>query len=104
LPARYTQGIAAFARITSKVLVNGDSNKVVNIASTKMMKKVFTPSSRHSGARIAQTSDVQLHIGESRDSGFDASHRPGMTTEFHSKMPGTSPGMTPSWIIKSRKA
>jgi hypothetical protein len=27
----------------------------------------------------AQTSDVQLHIGESRDSGFDASHRPGMT-------------------------
>ena len=51
---------------------------------------------RHSGAREArarlgiqtpsfrdgpqdQTSDVQLHIGESRDSGFDASHRPGMT-------------------------
>ena len=27
-----------------------------------------------------QTSDVQLHIGESLDSGFDASHRPGMTT------------------------
>src|SRR5450631_4788217 len=26
-----------------------------------------------------QTSDVQLHIGESQDSGFDASHRPGMT-------------------------
>jgi hypothetical protein len=26
-----------------------------------------------------QTSDVQLHIRESRDSGFDASHRPGMT-------------------------
>src|SRR2546429_2902927 len=26
-----------------------------------------------------QTSDVQLHIGESRDSGFDAAHRPGMT-------------------------
>src|SRR5260221_10322366 len=26
-----------------------------------------------------QTSDVQLHIGESRDSGLDASHRPGMT-------------------------
>jgi hypothetical protein len=35
---------------------------------------------RHSGTRRqAQTSDVQLHIGESRDSGFDASHRPGMT-------------------------
>src|SRR5882672_1001123 len=26
-----------------------------------------------------QTSDVHLHIGESRDSGSDASHRPGMT-------------------------
>src|SRR6266436_2359836 len=25
---------------------------------------------RHSGAREARTSDVQLHIGESRDSGF----------------------------------
>src|SRR5260370_9825233 len=35
---------------------------------------------RHSGmVRKHQTSDVQLHIGESRDSGFDASHRPGMT-------------------------
>jgi len=43
-------------------------------------------------ARKHQTSDVQLHIGESRDSGFDAEpvigprvartrwHRPGMTT------------------------
>jgi len=26
-----------------------------------------------------QTSDLQLHIGESRDSGLDASHHPGMT-------------------------
>jgi hypothetical protein len=47
---------------------------------------------RHSGmVRQHQTSDVQLHIGESRDSGFDAEpvigprvartrwHRPGMT-------------------------
>src|SRR5882757_9739304 len=34
----------------------------------------------HSGmVRKDQTTDVQLHIGESRDSGFDASHRPGMT-------------------------
>jgi hypothetical protein len=47
LQPRYTQGIAAFARITSKVLVNGDSNKVVNIASTKMMKKVFVERSHH---------------------------------------------------------
>jgi hypothetical protein len=29
--------------------------------------------------RQHQTSDVQLHIGESLDSGLDASHRPGMT-------------------------
>jgi hypothetical protein len=36
-------------------------------------------SRRHSGMREAQTSDVPLHIGESRDSGFDASHRSGMT-------------------------
>jgi hypothetical protein len=28
-----------------------------------------------------QTSDAQLRIGESRDSGFDASHRPGMTNQ-----------------------
>src|SRR5713101_978718 len=27
-----------------------------------------------------RTSDVQLHIGESLDSGFDTSRRPGMTT------------------------
>ena len=30
--------------------------------------------------RRHQTSDAQLRIGEFRDSGFDASHRPGMTT------------------------
>jgi hypothetical protein len=39
----------------------------------------------HSGmVRQQQTSDVQLHIGESRDSGFDASHRPGMKPVFFS--------------------
>src|SRR5665213_4149229 len=31
------------------------------------------------GRASARTSDVRLRIGESRDSGFDASHRPGMT-------------------------
>jgi hypothetical protein len=30
--------------------------------------------------RQHQTSDVQLHIGESRDSGFDVLHRPRMTS------------------------
>jgi hypothetical protein len=67
--------------------------------------------------RQHQTSDVQLHIGESLDSGFDASHRPGMTVlekdslSRHGRarpghprlsclgvgrtwMPGTRPGMT----------
>jgi hypothetical protein len=35
---------------------------------------------RHSGmVREHQTSDAQLRIGESLDSGFDASQRPGMT-------------------------
>src|SRR5216684_8692660 len=38
---------------------------------------IFAPSFRD-GAKH-RTSDVQLHIGESRDFGFDASHRPGMT-------------------------
>jgi hypothetical protein len=41
LQPRYTQEFAAFALITSKALVNSRWNKVVNIASTKMMKKVF---------------------------------------------------------------
>jgi hypothetical protein len=35
---------------------------------------------RHSGmVRQHRTSDAQLRIGEFRDSGFDAAHRPGMT-------------------------
>jgi hypothetical protein len=43
--AGYTQANAGIYVITSKALVNGHSNKVVNIASTKMMKKVFAGSS-----------------------------------------------------------
>jgi hypothetical protein len=39
LQARYTQGPLGFAPLTSKSLVNSRSNKVVNIRSTKMMKK-----------------------------------------------------------------
>jgi hypothetical protein len=45
--AGYTQADPPAGAITSKALVNGRSNKVVNIASTKLMKKVFRP--RHSG-------------------------------------------------------
>jgi hypothetical protein len=35
--------------------------------------------------RQHQTSDAQLRIGESRDSGFDALHRPGMTATAPSR-------------------
>jgi|GEM_PF-6673274 len=40
----YTQGFTAFAFEASKLLVNRRSNEVVNIASTKMMKKLFAGS------------------------------------------------------------
>jgi hypothetical protein len=48
---------------------------------------VFPPNAVIPGRALARTSDAQLRIGESRacrillfrDSGFDASHRPGMT-------------------------
>jgi hypothetical protein len=36
--------------------------------------------------RQHQTSDAQSRIGESRDSGFDALHRPGMTA-FEARLP-----------------
>jgi hypothetical protein len=37
----YTQEIAEIAAITSKSLVNARPNEVVNMASTKMMKRKF---------------------------------------------------------------
>jgi hypothetical protein len=40
----YTQVSGAFAFAASKLLVNGRSSEVVNIASTKMMKKFFAGS------------------------------------------------------------
>src|SRR5450755_49353 len=40
-----------------------------------------------------QTSDAQLRIGESRDSGFDASHRPAMTMLFEKSR--AAPGQRP---------
>jgi hypothetical protein len=43
--AGYTQANAGAGAITSKTLVNRRSNKVVNIASTKMLKKILVPSS-----------------------------------------------------------
>ena len=39
--AGHTQAIAGFARKASKTLVNGHSNKVVNIASTEMVKRNY---------------------------------------------------------------
>jgi hypothetical protein len=47
-----------------------------------------------------QTSDVQLHIGESRDSGFDAAHRPGMTSIKPTKKPPQ--GLFPIHITGTR--
>src|SRR5260370_13986405 len=43
-----------------------------------MRRSIQTPSFRD-GPKD-QPSDAQLRIGQSRDSGFDASHRPGMTS------------------------
>jgi hypothetical protein len=37
----YTQAAPGILRAASKLLVNGRSNKMVNIASIKMMKKIF---------------------------------------------------------------
>jgi hypothetical protein len=37
----YMQGLEAFAFAPSKLLVNGRSNEVVNIASTEMLKELF---------------------------------------------------------------
>jgi hypothetical protein len=44
---RYTQELAGFVPLLSKALVNSGSSKLVNIASTKMVKEV-----RHSGMRL----------------------------------------------------
>jgi len=66
LQARYTQEFAAFAPITSKALVNSRWNKVVNIASTKMMKKISSSHSKGASATsepgISRFPDAQLHI------------------------------------------
>jgi hypothetical protein len=59
LQARYTQEFAAFALITSKALVNSRWNKVVNIASTKMMKKIFAV------PRVPQSHGME-HVAERR--------------------------------------
>src|SRR6202140_1559710 len=56
------------------------------------------------GASKTRTSDVQLHIGESRDSGFDASHRPGMTAVVTSRnLPASWPGSWPCRRSSDRK-
>jgi len=48
------QSSAYSVPITSKVLVNGGFNKVVNIASTKMMKKFFESSRADAENRPSQ--------------------------------------------------
>ena len=47
-----------------------------------MMWKILQPSFR--GTRSVN-SDTQLRIGEPRDSGFDATHRPGMTENSYGR-------------------
>jgi hypothetical protein len=90
LHARYRQAVAFNRKVALKTLVNGRSTKLVNIQSMKMVKKILPGSvslrdrwarhiSRHSGVRESANHDAQLRIGKSRDSGFDAAHRPGMT-------------------------
>src|SRR5450631_4873190 len=60
-----------------------DSSKprALRVASTKSFvdSKSYVDSPSFRDGPKDQTSDAQLRIGESRDSGFDASHRPGMT-------------------------
>src|SRR6266566_5748100 len=56
--------------------------------------------------RQHQTSDVQLHIGESRDSGFEALHRPGMTEQGalrSSQKRIAYAALLPSWRLASNR-
>jgi hypothetical protein len=60
LQARHRQEIAGLCAITSKTLVNGRSNKVVNIWSTKMMTEI-------SSARVDRdnfTARIATGLGE----------------------------------------
>jgi hypothetical protein len=50
----------------------------LNLAASTTAARPLSTESFRDGPKD-QTSDVQLHIGKSRDSGFDASHRPGKT-------------------------
>jgi hypothetical protein len=58
----HTQASAAFAFERLKFLVNGGANEVVNIASTKMMKKLFagSVSIRHCEERLRRSNPVFL--------------------------------------------
>jgi hypothetical protein len=55
LLARYTQESARIGAIASEVLVNGSRMKVVNIPSTKMMKKIFSAQIFAAGAEHMPT-------------------------------------------------
>jgi hypothetical protein len=56
----YTQAFEAFAFAASKLLVNERSNEVVNIASTKMMKKLLPSLRGAEGDEAIQSSFVIL--------------------------------------------
>src|SRR3954463_3906627 len=57
---------------------SGRGGARLSVLFAKKCERRGSPPSFRDGAQH-QTSDAQLRIGESRDSGFDASHRPGMT-------------------------
>jgi len=63
-------------------------------AGISLRRRVTYCGPRHSGmVRKDQTSDVQLHIGESRDSGFIAARCPGMTACDYAHAPQPHPDL-----------
>jgi hypothetical protein len=96
--ASYTQGIAGVCAFTSKTLVNSRSNKVVNIASTKMMRVKFWFKSMSAGF-FATLNQFHRH----------GRARPGHPRLFFCErrkpwMPGTSPGMTAILIVSVKQS
>src|SRR6266403_5618377 len=68
--------------VTSKTLVNGHSNKVVNIPSTKMMKKIFAGaifSMSFRGASKTRTRNLEIPRCAIAHLGSGPSDNPGMT-------------------------
>ena len=78
----YMQGFEVFAPRLSKFLVNRRSNEVVNIASTKMMKKLFAGSASLRGAKRRSNPESKRKTGLLRSARNDVQ---GLENEFHHK-------------------